>query len=124
MSTSSQNLYKDYELGRFHGNLFAFLADKFPAEIRSNILENYFVVVDCTTTIRLLLKTGRLGYFMELSESKYTQIKAALNEVYKDIPKVDGYPDVYNSETMSSFNRRYPTVHNDENRSLVVWLPA
>lgn len=122
MSTDSEKLYKDYELGRFHGNLFAFLADKFPAEIRLNILENYFVVVDCTITIRFMLETRHLGYFIKLSETKYAQIKSALDEIYKDIPKIDGYPDVYNSESMSNFNRRYPAVHNDEKRPLVVWL--
>lgn len=114
--------YVDYEIGKFQGNIFALIADKFPSNIRDEILSNHAVTLDAVLKMRVMNDTKVIGYYFRCQkegykESKYPTIKTALDFIFREIPKKDGYPDAYNT---GFINKSYPDIINDENGLLMV----
>lgn len=118
MATSSEKVYRDYQLGNFQGNLFALLADKFPLDVRRKILDTYRVNVDCRINIRASVTTSAFGYFISYPKDKFIEIQQVLDEIFNDTHKTPNYPGAYNILKADG----YPGISHQSAGDLVVWF--
>ena len=118
MSDSAENVYKDYELGNFQGNLFALLADKFPSDMRRKILNTYRVNLDCQIKVRASVTTNTIGYFISYPKDKFMEIQQTLDEIFSDTHKTPNYPGAYNIARADG----YPAISHQRPGNLVLWF--